>query len=85
VYLSPVERLILLKLTQILAVIDPANAKQHDADAQALEVGFPAAMVGLFDLIDLEPMEAAPPRPFPRLVSSNDFPTEEPSKETANV
>ncbi len=43
-HLTPAERLILLKLTQILERIDPAHAKQYDRDAQALELGSSAGI-----------------------------------------
>jgi hypothetical protein len=68
--LTLVERIILLKLTQILEVIDPGNAAQHDADAQALELGDERGIARLFDVIDLEPPQAAPRRPALRIVSS---------------
>ncbi len=66
--LTPAERLILLKLTQILEIIDPANARQHDADAQALELGTPAAIASLFEVLELEPAVVAPVRPSLRIV-----------------
>lgn len=69
--LTPVERLMLLKLTQILEVIDPAHAAQHNADAEALEQGTPARIKALFDLIELEPVDEMPAlRPVLRLVHS---------------
>jgi hypothetical protein len=75
--LSPAERLILLKLTHILERIDPAHAKQHDADAQALELGSPAGLAAMFEVLDLEPASRSPcaaqaPRPQLRLVHSAD-------------
>jgi uncharacterized protein YfbU (UPF0304 family) len=73
VQLTPVERLILLKLTQILEVIDPAKAKQYDEEAQALELGTSAGLASLFEQIDLEPSIPPPPgRPILRLVSCRD-------------
>jgi hypothetical protein len=76
-HLTPVERLILLKLTQVLELIDPAHAAQHDADAQAIELGTPAGLAGLFDMIDLQPLPIRPQLPTLRLVTSE--------KECANV
>lgn len=57
-HLTPVGRLILLKLTQILERIDPANAAQYDADAQALELGTPAGIAAMFELIDSDTARA---------------------------
>lgn len=72
--LTAAERLILLKLAQVLEIIDPANARQHDADAQALELGTPACIASLFQHIDLAPVDG-PIRvaaPLLRLVSAAD-------------
>ncbi len=49
--LTPVERLILLKLTQLLERMDMENAKEHDADAQALEQGTPAGIARMFECL----------------------------------
>lgn len=69
--LTPVERLILLKLTHVLELVDPANAEQHNADAQALELGTPRGIAAMFDQIDLEPADiSARPRPTLSLVYS---------------
>jgi uncharacterized protein YfbU (UPF0304 family) len=61
-HLTPVERLILLKLINVLELIDPANAEQHNADAQALELGAPAGLARMFELIELEPVPMIAPR-----------------------
>jgi len=70
--LTAVERLILLKLTNILEVIEPAKAQQHDVDAQALELGDEAGLAELFQVLDLgEPSPAIRVgRPTLRLVHS---------------
>jgi hypothetical protein len=67
--LTPVERIILLKLTQILEIVDRGKAAQYDAEAQALELGDAKGIAELFDVIDLNPLEA-PARPMLRIVSS---------------
>jgi uncharacterized protein YfbU (UPF0304 family) len=54
--LSPFERLSLLNQYRILEIIDPTNAKQHDRDAEACELGTPERLERLFDdSIDLDP------------------------------
>jgi hypothetical protein len=67
--LTPVERLILLKLTQVLEKVDPTSAAQHDSDAQALELGREAEIDGLFDVLDLQPIVAMRPRPVLQLIN----------------
>ena len=70
--LTAVERLILLKLTNILELIDPANARQYDADAQALELGDRSGLAELFQVLDLDQPSSAicVGRPTLRLVHS---------------
>jgi hypothetical protein len=66
-------------------VTDLAHARQHDADAEALELGLSKGIASLFEVIDLEPIEAAPCPPFLRLVASDDPGIEATVKETLNV